>query len=242
VTAALVVPLLVLLAPAEKETRTQAQALLNQGTELYAHGDYAAALEKFKSAYEVFPSPKLWFNIGQANRDLGRPVDALEAFQHFLADAPDAPAETIAEARRSAAELRSKLGRLEITSATSDAEVTVDGKLVGATPLVDPVWTTPGSHQVAVRHPGYAAAIEDVYVKPGALRSVAITLRPLDLQARGPGGALVGAERKAPIYRRPWFWVTVGAVVAAAGVTVYLISQRSGSSGPTFLGTQTAFQ
>jgi hypothetical protein len=236
-----VVPLLVLLAPAEKDNRSQAQGLLTQGTELYAHGDYAAALEKFKAAYEVFPSPKLWFNIGQANRDLGRPVEALEAFQHFLADAPDAPAETIAEARRSAAELRSKLGRLEITCATSDAEVSVDGKSVGTTPLVDPVWTTPGSHQVAVRHPRFAATVEDVDVKPGTLRSVAITLRPLDLQPHGAGGALVGVEQRAPLYRRPWFWVTIGAVVAAGAVTAYLIASKpTSTTGPT-LGTQMAF-
>jgi hypothetical protein len=241
VNAALVVQLLVLLAPAEKDNRTQAQALLTQGTELYAHGDYAAALEKFKAAYDVFPSPKLWFNIGQANRDLGRPVDALEAFQHFLADAPDAPAETISEARQSSAELRSKLGRLEITCATGDAEVTVDGKLVGATPLVDPVWTTPGTHQVAVRHPGFAAAIEDVYVKPGAIRTVAITLRPLDLQPRAQGGALIGVEQKAPLYRRPWFWVTIGAVVAAGAVTAYLLASKpTSTTGPT-LGSQMAF-
>src|SRR5262245_37367876 len=84
----------------DRGAKSEAQALLSQGTDLYDRGDYAAALEKFTAAYQVFPSPKLWFNIGQANRDLGRPVEALDAFERFLAGATGAPAETLAEARR----------------------------------------------------------------------------------------------------------------------------------------------
>jgi tetratricopeptide (TPR) repeat protein len=75
--------------------------LLSQGSKLYHQGDLAGALEKFEAAYVAFPSPKLMFNIGQANRDLGRPVEAVEAFQRFLAEATDASPETMAEARNS---------------------------------------------------------------------------------------------------------------------------------------------
>ena len=64
-------------APSARTTRqakARAQALLSEGTAAYGRGDYATALDKFTAAYRIFPSPKLWFNIGQANRDLGRPV------------------------------------------------------------------------------------------------------------------------------------------------------------------------
>src|SRR5262245_64846875 len=108
--------------------KSEAQALLSQSADLYDRGDYEAALEKFSAAYRIFPSPKLWFNIGQANRDLGRPVEAVEAFDRFLRDATDAPAGTVTEARQSAAELKKKLGRIEIDCATDGAEITVDGK------------------------------------------------------------------------------------------------------------------
>ena len=53
----------------DNQAKGRAQALLSEGTTAYGHGDYATALDKFTAAYKIFPSPKLWFNIGQANRD-----------------------------------------------------------------------------------------------------------------------------------------------------------------------------
>ena len=96
----------------DPQAKAQAQALLGQGTKLYQQGDVADALEKFQAAYAAFPSPKLMFNIGQANRDLSRPVEALEAFEKFLAGAADAPPEMIADAHKSVSQLQEKLGRI----------------------------------------------------------------------------------------------------------------------------------
>jgi microcompartment protein CcmK/EutM len=235
------------------KAKFQAQVLLDEGTAAYGHGDYATALDKFGAAYRIYPSPKLWFNIGQANRDLGRPVEAVAAFDRFLRDATDAPAETLTEARRSAAELKKKLGRIDVTCATDGAEITVDGKQIGSTPLGEMVWTTPGRHQVAVQHAGFSPAIEDVVVTAGSAAAVSFQLRPIDLQAPNPGagGALVGgdaaaAERK-PIYKRPWSWVATGVVIGAGVAAAVLISSSSstnhGSTGvpETTLGAQRAF-
>ena len=66
------------------ESRLKAQALLREGTQHYQRGEYVDALELFQQAYAAFPSPKLLFNIGQASRELGRSVDAIEAFEEFL--------------------------------------------------------------------------------------------------------------------------------------------------------------
>jgi len=234
----------------DSQSKARAQALLSEGTAAYGRGDYAAALDKFTAAYKIFPSPKLWFNIGQANRDLGRPVDAVAAFDRFLREADDAPAETLAEARRSAAELKTKLGQLKVTCTTDGAEVTVDGKQVGSTPLGEMVWTTPGRHQVAVQREGFSPAIEDVTVVVGQSAAVNFELRPIDLRATNASadGALVGgaapAETK-PVYRRAWFWIAVGAVVAGGVVTGVVLANQSNSSGPggtTTLGIQKAFQ
>jgi len=233
------------------QAKARAQALLKEGTAAYGRGDYATALEKFTAAYQIFPSPKLWFNIGQANRDLGRPVEAVAAFDRFLRDAGDAPPETVAEARRSAAELKTKLGQIKVTCAIDGADVTVDGKPIGSTPLGEMVWTTPGRHQVAVQHAGFSPAIEDVVVATGQVAAVDFKLQPVDLRlANASGGGLAlgggtaGTERRS-IYRRAWFWVAAGVLVAAgAGAAIVLSSSSHGSSGglqPT-LGAQRIFQ
>jgi tetratricopeptide (TPR) repeat protein len=89
----------------EAQEKAQAKSLLGQGTKLYEQNDFAGALEKFQAAYAVFPSPKLMFNIGEANRKLHRPVEALEAFERFLAGVTDAP-EKVAEVRTTMSQLR----------------------------------------------------------------------------------------------------------------------------------------
>jgi tetratricopeptide (TPR) repeat protein len=170
--------------PVSPEAKGRAQALLREGNALFAQGEAQAALEKFEAAYAVFPSPKLQFNIAQANRDLGRPVEALAAYERFLASAPEASPETREDARRAVADLEGKLGRLKIDCWTKDAEIALDGKPLAAERAANPVWTTAGRHQVTVRHAGDLPAIEDVDVAAGQLRTVTVALRSANDVAR----------------------------------------------------------
>jgi len=119
------------------------------------------------------------FNIAQANRDLGRPVEAIEAFEKFLAGAADASSETVADVRKSVAELQRKLGRIQIDCETAGAEIGLDGKYVGVVPLPDLIWATPGRHQVTAKHASAAPAIEDADVTAGSVSTVTLQLRPL---------------------------------------------------------------
>ena len=221
---------------ADPQAKAQAQELLGQGTKLYAQGDVAGALEKFNAAYAAYASPKLMFNIGQCNRDLSRPVEALEAFEKFLVGAPDSSPDMIADARRSAAQLQRRLGRIQIDCETAGADVSVDGKGVGMAPLPDPIWATPGRHQVAAKHASAAPAIEDVDVTAGSVSTVTVRLATVavpvaapapksapdfDLQAASrPSGASEGWW-----LGRKWTWVAAGSTVllAVGAVTAGLL-------------------
>jgi Tetratricopeptide repeat/PEGA domain len=211
----------------DPQAKAQAQALLGQGTKLYQQGDVADALEKFQAAYAAFPSPKLMFNIGQANRDLSRPVEALEAFEKFLVGAADASPEMIADARKSVAQLQKKLGRIQVDCGSGGAEVSVDGKSVGLAPLPDLIWVTPGRHQVTAKHASAAPAIEDVDVTAGSVATVTLLLRPLAASQATP------AHKVAPDFDvqaasapsggsegwwlgRKWTWVAAGSTVLLA--------------------------
>jgi hypothetical protein len=182
-TALVLLSLLAQLSPqrADPHAKIKAQTLLTEGSALYEKGDYAGALEKFNAAYAAYPSPKLMFNIGQADRDLSRPVEALEAFEKFLAGAPEASPETRADARKSVAELQEKLGQIRIDCDRAGTEVSIDGKSVGLTPLAGLIWATPGHHQVTASHASAALALENVDVSAGRARTVALRLRPLAL-------------------------------------------------------------
>jgi hypothetical protein len=162
---------------ANAQAKAQAQSLLTEGSALYEKGNYADALEKFKQAYATYDSPKLLFNIGQANRDLGRPVEALEAFEQFLIGARDAVPETLEDAQKSVNELQTKLGRLRVECQTENATISLDGKDVGLTPVTKLLWATAGRHQVTARHWNFAPAIENVDVRPGTVLPVRIVLQ-----------------------------------------------------------------
>ena len=223
--------------PADPQAKAQAQELLSQGSKLYHQGDLAGALEKFEAAYVAFPSPKLMFNIGQANRDLGRPVEAVEAFQRFLAEAADVSPETMAEARNSVAELRGRLGRIRIDCDTAGAQIAVDGKSVGVAPLPDLVWATPGRHQVTAKHVRAAPAIEDVDVAVGSVNTVTMRLLPLAASvALAPKVAAEVNLQAAPSpssasegwwLGRKWTWIAAGStvVLAAGAITAGVLMQ-----------------
>jgi tetratricopeptide (TPR) repeat protein len=108
----------------DPESKAKAQVLLKDGAQSYRQGAYAEALEKFDQAYAIFPSPKLLINIGQANRELGRVVEAVDAFEKFLSQSTDASPDLIAEAKRSVNELAPKIGKLLIDCNISGAEIT----------------------------------------------------------------------------------------------------------------------
>ncbi|MGA7741062.1 MAG: PEGA domain-containing protein [Polyangia bacterium] len=215
----------------DPQAKAKAQGLLTEGSDLYEKGDYAGALEKFNAAYAAYPSPKLMFNIGQANRDLSRPVEALEAFEKFLAEALDASPATTADARKSLAELRDKLGRIRIDCDKAGTEVSVDGKSVGLTPLPDPIWAIPGRHQVTAKHAGAAPVIEDVDVTAGSVSRVTMRMLPLlvrvaaapapapkaapDFDVQAAPGA--GGAREGWWLGRKWTWVAGGSTVLLTG-------------------------
>jgi hypothetical protein len=243
--------------------KAKAQSLLTEGSAFYEKGDYANALERFKAAFAAYDSPKLLFNIGQANRDLGRPVEALEAFEQFLIGDLDAAPETLAEAKGSVTELQKQLGRLRIDCQTVNATISVDGKDVGLTPLPKLLWATPGRHQVTARHWGFTPAIEDVEVRVSNVQPVRIALQEPVAQTLGSGAShseqpatqsdvvlkestSANGSSSGWWLGRKWTWVAAGSAVVfsasaiAAGLSMQSkydsLNKSCGSASPNRLG------
>lgn len=61
-----------------------------------------------------------------------------------------------------------QLGNLTVRTRIADAEVFVDGKSVGKTPLPTSVPLPPGRHQVELRRRGYASVNREIEVGPGS--------------------------------------------------------------------------
>jgi hypothetical protein len=224
------------------DAKAKAQALLKEGAQDYEQAAFADALAKFEQAYALFPSPRLLFNIGQANRELGRPLEAIDAFERFLVQVSEAPLEMFEEAKRSVAELSTQVGKLLIECTVAGAVITVDGEKVGEAPIPDLVRVMPGRHQVTATHPRALPAIEDVVVAVGTVQTV--VLRPPSLTGVAPAPAEPEAPPGSEVRRelppaappadegfgpgRKWTWVAAGsAVVLAGGAAIAGLAMRS---------------
>ena len=231
---------------ATPEAKSVAQNLLSEGTRLFNQGEFAPALEKFTQAYAAYASPKLLYNIAQTNQALGRLAEAMESFERYLMQAPDALAEMTTEVHTLMADLQARLGRMHIECSTARAEISVDGKVVGLSPLADLVWAEPVKHQVTARHADTIPVVQDVEVGAGSIINVVLELRPLSSipitqaprpksQARAGTVANPIATDSATVAEssesrpasqgwllgRTWTWVAAGstvALVAAAAI------------------------
>ena len=218
-------------APAPQD-KAKAQELLSDGAAMYDKGNYTGALEKFNAAYTAYSSPKIWFDIGQANRDLGRPVEALEAFQKFLDGAPKASPEDRADAQSSVAELQKRLGQLTIACDMAGMQISIDGKPLGPAPIAKPIWAVPGWHQVTAIQKGVAPAVESVEVSAGLNTMVVLKTGSL-AGLRAPVGATptlasppsveLATTLPTPEASQGWWlghkwtWVAAGATVLLTG-------------------------
>jgi hypothetical protein len=239
--------------PSAKE-KQRATALLRDGASLLEHKDYAEALGKFTEAYGLVPSPKIQFNIGLAQEGLARPAEASRAYQAYVDGATGDTTARRAEAQGRITALRSRVTLLHIASDVTGASVTVDGVDEGTTPMPRPLVVSPGAHQVVLAAPGVAAWTRAIRGEAGATVEVQASLQPPaasptaetkpepkpSLGAPPPAEAtdsdhpptLVGKpaapddEGAEPIYKRGWFWATVGGVAVAGAVATFLLLPR----------------
>lgn len=148
-------------APAGKPTAADeatAKRNFESGLRLFGEGAYAEALIAFEQSYRVGGRPSALKNVAQCHRNLKHFVEAYEAYEQMLAKhgAQISPAD-----KKAVEQALDELGVLTATVLVDvnepDAEVELDGKIVGKAPITTPkrVAAT-GSHTVRVSKPGFA--------------------------------------------------------------------------------------
>lgn len=179
-TAALIATALLSAVPAragEAADKAAAQKLLMQGNQLVGDGEYLGALEKYKAAYDKFPSPKLLVNIGSTLRQLGRNVEAAEIFEQYLRD-PKTDATKTSQIQRVLQEIDSVIGRLKIEVNMADAKVRLDGKELPGFKSGTVIRVEPGDHSVVAEREGFPTAVQTLRVGPHDEKTVQLTLAP----------------------------------------------------------------
>jgi hypothetical protein len=212
------------------------EALIKRGIELREQGKDDWALELFKQADALVPSPRTKAQVGLAEQALGIWVAAEGHVEAALAAKDDAWIERYRGALENAlATIKKHVGTLEVRGGVPGGDVLVDGAKVGTLPMTAPWRVEVGRRAIEVRAAGYHSASRATDIVAGATTRETFQLVKEDAVAEPSraGGAAIDASASAPgAVQRTMGWVFVGTGGAALVLGVVgIVARQSTVSG-----------
>lgn len=204
--------------PTEAEQK-EANTHFQRAVQLYSEADYRAALVEFKRAYEIAPHPSVLYNIGEAYYQLQNYAEALNTFEKFIADGGT---NHKAEVENTISILKTRVGKVDISTPSPGWDIAIDDEQIGKTPLPKPVAVSIGKRKVTASKAGETSQTKFVEVAAG-------DTKPLVFDASAPAGTTkvdtttgpVVEQKKSSLYMIGW--ITTG-VLAAGAVTTGIIA------------------
>lgn len=147
------------------------------GQAYYDQGRYQDAIKEFEEAYRLSQRPALLFNIAQAYERMGK-LDKVQEYLKRCLAAPNIKNRQAIEERLKNIEERLRQTNVQINCEVADADVFIDGKHAGKTPLSAPLPVEPGSHEIKVFKKGYSQFSGFVSVVAGLSVPVTVKLTP----------------------------------------------------------------
>jgi hypothetical protein len=150
------------------------------GVELAQRGDLDAAVASFEEAYRLSPHYAVLYNLGQAYAALGRPVEAVRAFETYLDQGgPKIALERQNEVRELILLSKKRIGYVTFEIAPPEAALAVDGRAIDAASLRVPTSLTFGVHGVTLTLPGFQPFVGSVNVESQQIFPLKIELERL---------------------------------------------------------------
>lgn len=244
-----------------------ADALIEQGLGLRREGKPEQALELFRQAHAMAPSPRTFGQMGLVETSLKRWVDGENHLSLSLANPDDRwVAKNRAFLDEALGSCRRHVGDL-VVSGPAGAEIFVAGQSIGTLPAVPALRLAEGTVTVSASAPRSKPFEKKITIRPGARSTLAVTLDPSVATPVAPAAATPAATPVAappaptpliatvpPTHAEsnPSNWHTwAGVSLAAAGATalgwgIYWIAidndltgQKDGANQPLRYATRT---
>jgi len=234
---AVLAPSLPVAAQPSPSSKEEARSRYERGKQLYEEGAFDAALIEFQRAYDLAPSYKILYNIGQVHRQRNDYASALRVFERYLKEGgADIDAKRKAEVDKEIAQLKGRVATLQITTNVPGAEILVDDEPVGKTPLPQGVLVNSGKRKITASKEGRVPVSKIINVAGSDTMKIALdlvessgggpaptsTASPSSPPASSGAPAITGAStslapEKPPV---PWLaWTITGALGVGAAVT-----------------------
>lgn len=198
-----------------KGSKDEARVRFERGKQLYEEGAFDAALIEFQRAYELSPSYRILYNIGQVYRQTNDYAGALRSYERYLSEGKsEIDAKRRAEVEQEVAQLRARVATLQISVSVPGAEISVDDVSVGKSPLPQGVVVNAGRRRVTATKEGKVPVAKVVTVAGSDTLKV-----DLDLADTGsttgpvPTASSSGTTKPPPEESKtPWLgWALTGA-------------------------------
>lgn len=236
------------IARAQGSESAAARQTFQDGVRAAREERWADAVDMFQQSYELAPRPVTMMNLAGALAQIGRLVEAAEAYRSFLSVARTGTAARLrpeAEAQLRSLEGRIPRVRMRVLGLEEGDVVRLDEYEVSPAALDLPLPIDPGHHAITIERRGQERSIPFVSAE-GVASEIVLDARaeawgtdPLlptvDPDALRTDGR-AGGGGSTSIVEEPAFWIVIGAVVlagAAVGIGVGISSQQA---GPLYVG------
>jgi hypothetical protein len=159
----------------------KANAIFEEGNQLFAQQAHAPALEKYRAALALWDHPLIRFNLAVTLIRMDRPLDAAEELDKALryADLPFKK-DLYQQALDYQALLKGRVGYLEATCDQAGASVLLDGKPWFACPGTQKLRVMAGEHVVVGELRNHLTSSQRIVVVGGATSREKVALVPLE--------------------------------------------------------------
>jgi hypothetical protein len=210
--------------PGETDPSARAQELFETGRRAIMNNKFAQAYEPLRQAWELRQTYDVAGLLGQTEYQLEKYRDAAEHLAFSIRHYP--PKESAAPKKRLEgwlADSKKHVGTVTVDVNKPGAEVLIDGKSVGRSPLPDAVYVEPGEHVFEARLDGHTAATKNVAATTGGDHAIKLELvEKLDTVVLPPSGLdnprTNGGTSPGPGRERNWVPTLVAGGIAVVGI------------------------
>ena len=154
----------------------RAAKLYLEANAFYDEGKYKESEAKYQAAWDIQKSFDVAGNLGNVEMLVGQPRDAAEHLTYALSTFPlGGGPDKKKFIQKRLAEAKKQIGTLQVSVNVVGADVLIDGKLLGKSPLVAEVFIEPGERVVEARFGGRTAS-ESILVARASSQQVVLAI------------------------------------------------------------------
>jgi hypothetical protein len=158
------------------EKRKGAYQRFLEGNENIKEGSFGGAADKYREAIALWDHPAFHYNLGIAQKNLGKPIDAYHCFLEARRyGAQPITQEKFDRAQKYLDELREQLGEIEVICNEPGAEVALDGVPLFSAPGRESAMVSPGRHRIEASKRGFLPGVQHVVLNAGESKRVTVT-------------------------------------------------------------------